>query len=128
MIAEALDELLKILPGTVLGFESDEFPLPVKTAILGRRDISVPEVRKALQDRQGGDVKDLLEPLLLASELIEAAMPDKERFFIKDNCSMICQWRDSKRSSARRGANSYIFIGRAFSGTWRRRPVIASRL
>lgn len=80
----ALQQLLSLLPERVGSFGGTEYPLPVKSTFLGNNSIDIPELRKQLEDMQNADIKELLEPLLLASELYEASCGDRQDFFITD--------------------------------------------
>lgn len=80
----AVKEILEKLPVNAGAFNGSEYPLPVAAAFLGNKPVSVPEIRSELIEKQNADVKDLLEPLLLAAELVEAGRPDREKFFLTD--------------------------------------------
>jgi len=80
----AVDEILSLLPEHVGSFHDSEFPLPVRAALLGNKEISLEALRHELIQKRDGDVKDLLDSLLLAAELCEAARDDKDRFFLTD--------------------------------------------
>lgn len=80
----ATNELLRLLPDSIGTFEGTQYPLPVKTTFLGDEAVTITAVREMIDRSKDADVKHLLEPLLLGAELIEAAMPDKERYFITD--------------------------------------------
>ena len=84
MQANAVGQLLAMLPSRVHAFEGSEYPLPVKSAMLGDAPLDLETLRAELRTRQGGDPKDLIEPLLLAAEQIEAAQPDRGDFFLTD--------------------------------------------
>lgn len=76
--------LLDMLPEELGVFEGADFPLPVKSTFLGDSDLSLPALRRELERAQTGDVKDLLDPLLLAAEQVEASQPDKQQYFLTD--------------------------------------------
>ncbi len=82
MQQQAVNEILNLLPGQVHSFKGSEYPLPIKATFLGDKEINISSLRQRLVQKQDGDVKDLLEPLLLAAELCEAAHEDKEQFFL----------------------------------------------
>lgn len=96
MQQQAVDELLNLLPEEVHSFSGSDYPLPVKAALLGDKEISIALLRQQLIEKQSGDVKDLLDPLLLAAELIEAAREDKEQFFLTDHAVQGNVFRGSK--------------------------------
>ncbi|MCL2137176.1 MAG: hypothetical protein FWH40_06615 [Coriobacteriia bacterium] len=80
----AVDQLLSQLPDKVGFFEGSEYPMPIKTTFLGETGIDPKQLADQLQQKQNGDVRDLLEPVLLAAELVESVNNDKELFFIAD--------------------------------------------
>ncbi|MFC1717024.1 hypothetical protein ACFL6S_25375 [Candidatus Poribacteria bacterium] len=81
---QAVKEILELLPDQVYSFDGSEYPLPVKATFLGDKEIDIPSIRQEIDQKQNGDVKELLDPLLLAAELCEAAQEDKEQFFLTD--------------------------------------------
>jgi hypothetical protein len=81
---QAVEELVALLPPNVGRFEDSQFPLPVKAAFLADVPLEIEEVRADLRRRRNGDIKDLLEPILLGAELVEAARPDRQEFFLPD--------------------------------------------
>ena len=83
-IQQAISRLLQLLPDKVCSFQNSEYPLPIKATFLGDKEIDISALRQQLIDKQNGDVKELLKPLLLAAELYEATCADKERFFLND--------------------------------------------
>jgi CO dehydrogenase/acetyl-CoA synthase beta subunit len=85
MPATPVEELLALLPCEIGRFEGSQFPLPVKTTFLGNMPVQIEKVRQALLQLQDGDVKDLVEPVLLAAELVEAARADREDYFLSDS-------------------------------------------
>jgi acetyl-CoA decarbonylase/synthase, CODH/ACS complex subunit beta len=80
----AIAKVLELLPDSVGGFPSQDYPLPVKTAIHGDGDISIDEIKNRLQLYREEDIKKLVDPILIASEIIEAVNPDSENLFITD--------------------------------------------
>ncbi|MCL5023654.1 MAG: hypothetical protein M1497_09865 [Nitrospirae bacterium] len=98
---QAVIEILNLLPEQLSSFKGSEYPLPVGTALLGNKDITIPSLRRRLVEQLDGDVKDLVEPLLLAAELYEASRDDKEQFFLTD-----------------RAVQSYVFDGSKWSAGW----------
>ncbi len=82
--SRAVETLLAALPREIHHFEGSQFPLPVKTTFLGDRNLDLDELRRDLAAHREGDPKDLLEPLLLAAEQVEAAQEDKAEFFLTD--------------------------------------------
>jgi acetyl-CoA decarbonylase/synthase complex subunit beta len=81
---KSVEKIISLLPDNVGSFENTEYPLPVKTTILGEGPISIDNVRRMLEEKKDGDVKYLCEPILLAAELAEASMPDKHEYFLTD--------------------------------------------
>jgi acetyl-CoA decarbonylase/synthase, CODH/ACS complex subunit beta len=81
---QAVDELLRLLPDEPLGFSGSQFAAPVRTAILGDRPLDLGSLRRELIAKSTADAKELLSPLLLAAEAVEAARDDKEAYFIDD--------------------------------------------
>lgn len=84
MQEEAVRLLLEMLPDEVGEFEGSDFALPVKTTFLGDADLSLVALRRELEGRTGDDVKDLLAPVLLAAEQVEAAQADRHQYFLTD--------------------------------------------
>ncbi len=101
MLHSAVEQLLAILPEEVGKFKQTEYPLPIKSAFLGEKPIHCSAVRKDLIEKQNGDLKDLLEPLLLAAELYEASCQDNEQYFLTDN-----------------QVQSYVFSGSKWKAGW----------
>lgn len=85
MQKQAVAEMLNLLPEHSGFFEGTEYPLPVRTTFLGSRPIDAHYLRQWLLEKQDDDVKDVLEPVLLAAELCEASYEDKSLFFITDH-------------------------------------------
>ena len=81
---QAVDNMLQCLPDKVGRFEGSEYFLPIKQTFQGDEDISIKDVHDRLIDMHNEDVKDLLEPMLLAAELFEASCEDKDKYFIND--------------------------------------------
>jgi acetyl-CoA decarbonylase/synthase complex subunit beta len=84
MNPQAVKEILGLLPKKVGRFNNTEFPLPIRATFLSNGPLSLSRLKKSLVEKQEGDVKDLLQPILLAGETIEAASPDRDDFFITD--------------------------------------------
>ncbi len=84
MQQQAVSQLLELLPEKVCSFEGSEYPLPVKATFLGDKKINTSSLRAELVDKQNADVKELLEPILLAAELYEACCKDRQQFFLDD--------------------------------------------
>lgn len=101
MQQKAVEQMLSLLPDRVQGFEGSEFSAPVRTTFLGDGDLSIPALRAELLARQAGDVRDLLKPLLLGAELVEATQDDKAQFFIAD-----------------RAVQSFVFMGSKWRAGW----------
>ncbi len=81
---KAVDELMPLLPPSGGHFDGSQFLLPVKTAFLGDAPLRIEDVRDDLCHKRDGDVKHLIEPVLLGAELVEAARPDRQDFFLSD--------------------------------------------
>ena len=81
---KAVADLLALLPPSVGRFEESQFSLPVKTTFLGDAPLRIEDVRDDLGRHREGDIKHLLEPVLLGAELVEAARPDRQDFFLSD--------------------------------------------
>ena len=69
MKTQAIHELLRLLPRDISHFKGSEYPLPLKTTFLGNAEINIDTLRKEITSLANCDVKELLEPVLLASEL-----------------------------------------------------------
>jgi acetyl-CoA decarbonylase/synthase complex subunit beta len=80
----AVDGLLRLLPDEPLGFSGSQFAAPVRSAILGDKPLDLGSLRRELIAKSTADAKDLLSPLLLAAEAVEAARDDKQAYFIDD--------------------------------------------
>jgi len=98
---QAVDTILALLPDTAGVFSGSQFPAPVRTTFLGGLEIDLHDLRARLLALRDGDVKDLLEPLLLAAEVVEAAQPDQSDHFITD-----------------REAQSLVFSGAKWRAGW----------
>lgn len=92
----AVAQMLSLLPDRAQVFEDSQYPAPVRSTFLGAGDLSIPAFRAELLARQAGDVKDLLRPLLLGAELVEAAKSDKAQFFITDRVAQSLVFTGSK--------------------------------
>ena len=92
----AIDEMLSLLPDQVHSFQGSEYALPVKAAILGNREIHPQAVRQELVQVRDSDVKELLEPVLLAAELYEASCEDRDRYFLTDRKVQSCVFTGAK--------------------------------
>ena len=82
--AQAIEQLMRLLPQEAGAFAGSQFPLPVKTAIVGTGVADVPTLRQRLAELARGDVKHLVEPLLVAAEVIESAAADRQERFLTD--------------------------------------------
>jgi acetyl-CoA decarbonylase/synthase complex subunit beta len=101
MQRQAVEEMLRLLPDRAQGFAGSEYAAPVRTTFLGDGDVDIPSLGAELRAKRDGDVKDLLQPLLLGAELVEAAQDDKAQFFITD-----------------RAAQSFVFMGSKWHAGW----------
>ena len=84
MQSKAVDELIAMLPSHIGYFENSQYPLPVATTFLGDVAPDIETIRAGLERNRDGDIKNLLEPLLLGAELVEAAQPDQKDLFLSD--------------------------------------------
>ena len=82
---QPIDYLLEILPTQALGFEGTQYPMPLQSTFLGNEMLDIDRLKVQLDMVRDADVKDLIEPLLLAAELVEASRADRSRFFITDD-------------------------------------------
>lgn len=101
MQEQSVRKILNLLPEQVCYFKGSEYPLPIKTTFLGDDEISISSLRQQLVEKQDHDLKELLEPLLLAAELYEASREDKSKFFINDHA-----------------VQSYVFSGSKWKAGW----------
>src|SRR6516165_3522423 len=83
--AEAVRQLLAVMPRQAGSFAGSQFPLPVKTTIVGKQPLDLAALTRRLTELAGGDVKYLLEPLLVAAEAVESVMPDRQDRFLSDD-------------------------------------------
>ena len=84
MQKQAIRELTNMLPEYAGSFEGSVYRLPVAVTFLGDNPPDIRNLKRELIRKQDGDVKELLEPVLLAAELCEAACPDRDRYFVTD--------------------------------------------
>lgn len=84
LLDQAVTEILSLLPEAIHGFSGSQYPAPVRTALLGGEEPDLALLRRQLEEGRLGDPKDVLEPLLLAAEIVEAAQPDKADYFLGD--------------------------------------------
>jgi CO dehydrogenase/acetyl-CoA synthase beta subunit len=96
MQRQAIEQLLGMMPDEVHGFAGSAYPAPVRAALLGQKTLRLPTLRSELLAKQDGDVRDLLEPMLLAAEVVEAAQADKARYFITDLAAQSLVFTGSK--------------------------------
>lgn len=80
----AIKQLVEMMPDSVGSFEGSDYSLPVKTTFLANENIDMNALKHSLLSKQDGDVKDLIEPILLAAELYEATRQDRANYFISD--------------------------------------------
>jgi acetyl-CoA decarbonylase/synthase complex subunit beta len=80
----AVTRILELLPEQITVFKNTETPLPIGATFLGSAKPDISVLRQKITLKQSGDVKELLEPVLLAAELYEASCSDKEDFFLDD--------------------------------------------
>ncbi len=91
-----LKEVIDLVPNKAETFKGSQFPLPVNSAINGKGKISLAELKSELSEKSKGDIKDMLEPLLVAAELNESSQKDKSEFFITDTTLRRYVFRGSK--------------------------------
>ena len=96
MQRQAIEQLLAMLPDEIHDFPASAYPAPVRAALLGQEPLSLPALRAELLAKQDGDVRDLLEPVLLAAEVVEAAQEDKADYFITDLAAQSLVFTGSK--------------------------------
>jgi hypothetical protein len=101
MQEQAVKDILRLLPEHMGSFSSMEYPLPVKTIFMADRDLDIQQIRRGLKAKQSGDVKDLIAPLLLAAEICESVMEDREKYFLTDA-----------------KVQSYVFSGAKWQAGW----------
>ena len=101
MKSQAIDYLLGMMPSQAQRFDGAECPMPLQTTFLGSETLDIGCLRNQLNALRDADEKDLLEPLLLAAELVEASCTDKSQFFITD-----AQVRD------------FVFMGSKWRAGW----------
>ncbi len=101
MQREAIDSIIGLLPEQAAAFNGSDYPLPVKSALVGDGDIDIGRLREELLEKIDSDVKDVVEPVLLAAELYESTRDDRSRYFITD-----------------RDAQSYVFSGAKWRAGW----------
>lgn len=65
-------------------FSGSEYPMPVSQAMLGKLP-DVSEVTAWLSQSVSGELKNLVEPVAVAAELIESNEGDRDQFFIDDD-------------------------------------------
>ncbi len=80
-----LKEAIKLVPGRAGSFKGSQFPLPVYFAISGKEKVNLVELKSELDRKSKGDIKDFMEPLLVAAELYESSRKDKSELFITDS-------------------------------------------
>ena len=101
MKTHAIDTILDLLPLSPGQFGGSEFPLPIKTAYMASESLDIAVLRKQLEAKVNGDVKQLLDPLLLAAEAIESVAPDRDKFFVSDGL-----------------LQGYVFMGSKWRAGW----------
>jgi CO dehydrogenase/acetyl-CoA synthase beta subunit len=101
MQQQAAKALLTQLPAKIGSFDGSDYPLPIKTTIVGDHALTVDGVRAAVMDHIDGDVKYLVEPLLVAAEVIEASQPDRADYFLRDGA-----------------VQSHVFMGSKWQAGW----------
>ncbi|MEE8325313.1 MAG: hypothetical protein V3R31_06620 [Candidatus Humimicrobiaceae bacterium] len=80
-----LKEVIDLVPGRAGSFKSSQFPLPVYFAISGKEKVNLAELKSELDRKSKGDIKDFIEPLLIAAELYESSLKDRPDYFITDS-------------------------------------------
>ncbi len=85
MINQAIDLLLKTLPEELNSFSGTEYPMALQTTFRGNEVLDIICLSNQLTNLRNADEKELLEPLLLAAEVIESSSADKSQFFITDD-------------------------------------------
>ena len=93
---QAVETILAILPEGLNEFEGSEYPLPIAATFVDVPQEYISEVRGKLNKLKDKDLKELLEPLLIASELFEASCSDKQEYFITDHSAQSRVFTGSK--------------------------------
>lgn len=96
--ADVVRDLIASLPPKLGSFNGSQFPLPVAAAVTGKGPLDLRALRERLHKRADGDVRDLLEPLVVAAEAVESVQPDRAQYFltdatVRDRVFMGCKWR-----------------------------------
>lgn len=84
MLHEFVTELISMLPERVGSFPKTQYPLPVVATFRGDKFPTCASVRSELEARADGDIKELLESVLLAAEMIESVADDRAEYFLTD--------------------------------------------
>ena len=79
-----IKNVLDLIPKKICTFQGSEYSLPVKTAIFGKDKVNLDNLYKDIIAKKDKDIKELLEPLLVAAELFEASQEDNNKYFITD--------------------------------------------
>jgi acetyl-CoA decarbonylase/synthase, CODH/ACS complex subunit beta len=101
MQRQAVEQILALLPERAWDFTGSQYPAPVRATFLGDGSLDIAGLCTELLAKQAGDAKDLLRPLLLAAEVVEAAQDDSPQFFIAD-----------------RAVQSFVFMGSKWRAGW----------
>ena len=80
---EEIEKIMNLLQEKFLPFEGTEYPMPVSQAILGDMP-KLPELRNWLDEACQGQLKGAMEPVAVASEVIESSADDRNDFFLND--------------------------------------------
>ncbi len=80
-----LKKVIDLIPDKAGSFKGSQFPLPVYSSIYGNKKVNIAELKSELSSRSKGDIKDFMEPLLVAAELYESSQKSKSKFFITDS-------------------------------------------
>ncbi len=98
---DLLKEVIDLVPDKAGSFKSSQFPLPVYSAISGNGKVNIVELKSKLNQRSKGDLKDFMEPLLVAAEFYESSQKDRSDYFITDSV-----------------LRNYVFTGSKWKAGW----------
>lgn len=96
----AIERILTLLPSSYKPFAGTQYPMPVSQALLGQMP-DVPELRQWLLRVAEDEVKDTLEAVAIAAEVIESRSEDRDQFFLADD-----------------RVRGYVFMGAKWQAGW----------
>ncbi len=95
-----IETILELLPRAYKPFPRTEYPMPVAQAILGEEPC-IERLRGWLIESARGELKDMLEPVAIAAEIIESNAGDRNEFYMDDE-----------------QVRSYVFSGAKWRAGW----------